>query len=216
MIPCCLFITRNPALLDSLQAPCSKPLECGRQARFRRSSRSILPSVFMDIPLGPVVLGSKLERCRVEKAAEAQHFPSASGRIITAARGLLAPSACRAVAGGTRRGSCVLLTPALSTAGRRSHKSTFILWCSQIAPHGCCKGAGGEYHSPTKAVPENSASLWLVVSAVWGKGVSFCGGEWVVGTLPLPSSLVLSAHRHVCLPGERGRRDNLTDAGCVS
>lgn len=47
-----------------------KALNCGRQARFRWSSRSILPSTFMDISSGPLVLGSQLERCRVEEAAE--------------------------------------------------------------------------------------------------------------------------------------------------
>lgn len=55
----------------------------------------------MDIPPGPVVLGSKPENHRVEKVVEVWHFPSARGSIIPAARGLLAPSACRAVAGGT-------------------------------------------------------------------------------------------------------------------
>lgn len=60
---------------------------------------------------------------------------------------------------------------------KRSQKSTFTLWPSQIAPHECCKGAGGDYRSPTSAVLESSASVLLVVSAVWG------------GRTPIPSQL---------------------------
>lgn len=40
-------------------------------------------------------------------------------------------------------------------------------------------------------------------------------GEWEVGPLALPSSLVLFPHRNMCLCGGRGRRDNLIYDGCV-
>ena len=69
--------------------------------------------------------------------------------------------------------SCMLLTPALRTTEKGSKKRTFVLWCSQIAPLVCCKCAGGEYYSPTKSILESGVSLWLVLSVVWGKGVSF-------------------------------------------
>lgn len=97
-----------------------------------------------------------------------------------------------------------------------SLKSTFTLWCSQIAPSGYCKGAGGEYHFPISVVLESSASVLVMVSAVWGKGVSFSGGA-ADGRTPIPSQLTCSICRQThALHGERRRRDNLIDSGHVS
>lgn len=150
MTPCCLFTTRNPALLGSPLASCCKALDCGRQARFRWSSRSILLSTFMDIPPGPVVLGSKLEGHRVEKAAEAQHFPSASDRIILVARGLLAPSACRAVAGGTRGKAACCWHQCWEWLGREAKKPPSSYGAHRLLPMGAARVLEGNIIPPPK------------------------------------------------------------------
>lgn len=106
--------------------------------------------------------------------------------------------------------SCTLLTTGTEHGWEGKPKKHLPLICSQIAPHGCCKGAGGKYYSPTKAVLESGASLWLVVSTAWGKRVSFWEGNGWWDPYSFPVALCcLHIDMCVCVGEEGGETSPL-------
>lgn len=112
--------------------------------------------------------------------------------------------------------SCTLLTTGTEHGWEgkpKKHLPLMVLTdCSPWLLQGCWR----EILFPHQSCPwERCLSVAGCIYSVGKKSV-LLGGEWVVGPLLLPSCLVLSAHRHVCLRGGRGRRDKPTDAGFLS